>query len=131
MTDQLIFYDGACGLCDQVVRFVLEKDKKNQFVFAPLQGITAQKIPFPRHEDTVVLIENYGTPNQHTYILGKAALRILWLLGGVWAVPGLFSFLPSWCYDWAYRLVARNRHRLFPTDRCIVPPRAHHDRFLP
>lgn len=130
MTHHLIFYDGVCGLCDRTVQFVLERDTKKQFLFAPLQGTTAQKLSLPRNEDTVILIENYGASNQHTYILGNAALRILWLLGGVWLLPGLVSFLPSCCYDWVYRLVARNRHRLFPMDRCIIPPKQHNNRFL-
>ena len=33
-----IFYDGACGLCHRVVRFVLAEDHGGKFMFSPLQG---------------------------------------------------------------------------------------------
>lgn len=35
----VIFFDGVCNLCNRSVQFVIKHDKKQQFLFAPLQGI--------------------------------------------------------------------------------------------
>lgn len=132
MHEHLIFYDGSCGFCDHAVQFLLKHDKQQHFVFAPLQGITAKSLLkefLPLDEDSLVLIENYQSPDRHYYILGKGAFRALWLVGGVWSIPGAINFLPSSLYDWGYRLIAANRHRWF-TDRCILPDANQNERFL-
>ncbi len=132
---RVVFYDGQCGLCDRVVQFLLKADPKGLFLFAPLQGETAEKklqqLPKEiRTADTLILIENYDSPEEVVYIYGKAAFKILWALGGFWAIPGLLSFLPGFMYDWIYRLVARNRKRLFG-EACMIPPSEEKNRFLP
>lgn len=131
----LIFYDGNCGLCDRAVQLIFKEDKKRRFVFAPLQGETASQylrnLPAEvRFTDSFILIENYRSyPRVH--MLAKGLLRCAWLLGWPWMVLGLLSFLPGWLFDWAYRLVASNRHYFFPQDQCFVPPPNQKDRFLP
>lgn len=132
----LVFYDGECGMCDRVVQFLLKVDSNELFIFAPLQGKTAEKALSSvsievKQADSVILIENYFSPQHQVYIFGKAAFRIMWLLGGLWALPGSISFLPALLYDWGYRLVAKNRHLLFRQDICIIPSPEHKDRFLP
>jgi predicted DCC family thiol-disulfide oxidoreductase YuxK len=131
----LLFYDGQCGLCDKMVQWVLERDDDERFAFAPLQGETAKMFlkdlsPELKNLDSLVLVENYQfQPKMH--VMGKGAFRTLWLLGGLWTLVGWISFLPSFLYDWAYRLVARNRHKLFPTTTCPIPNPATEHRFLP
>jgi predicted DCC family thiol-disulfide oxidoreductase YuxK len=136
MSQHLVFYDGECGFCDNIVQLILKQDTRGLFDFAPLQGTTAAKML--RHlpeeivnNDSLILIENYKTPHQRYYVLGKGAFRICWLLGGAWAIPGLISFLPSFLYDWGYRLVARNRKNLFKNASCVVPTKEKKEHFLP
>lgn len=136
MGKHLVFYDGNCGFCDQVVQIILAQDKREIFNFAPLQGSTAQELlkelpPEMKNADSLVLIENYQDPARRYYILGKGAFRICWDLGGLWAIPGVVSWLPSILYDWGYRLVAKNRHRLFHSDKCVLPTPETRHRFLP
>lgn len=114
----LVFYDGTCGFCDQIVNFLLNQDVDELFLFAPLNGTTAarylnQIASIVKEADSLVLIENFQTQQPIIFIYGKAALRICWLLKGKWRLIGWVSFLPPFLYDWAYRLVARNRHRFF------------------
>ncbi len=132
----LVFYDGSCGLCDRIVQFLLKEDRQKLFVFAPLQGETASIFlknlpPEMRFTDSLILIEHYKSPYPRVSILGKGALRIAWLLGWPWLCIGWLSFLPGWMFDWAYRLVAKNRHRFFPQTECIIPNAEQRDRFLP
>ncbi|HEV8051640.1 MAG TPA: DUF393 domain-containing protein [Parachlamydiaceae bacterium] len=136
MAKHLVFYDGECGLCDQIVQFLLKLDSKELFNFAPLQGSTAAKLleylpPEMKNKDSLILIENYEGPGPQFYIFGKGVFRICWLLGGAWAIPGLISWLPSFLYDWGYRLVAKNRHRIFKNASCIIPSKEMKHRFLP
>ncbi len=142
----LVFYDGTCGMCHKAVQFLLKHDKMKVFVFAPLQGETAAKMLgdwkslFP-DADTLVLVENYRDPSdeyelsKRIFAFGKGGLRICWLLGGVWAIPGAISFLPSFLYDWIYRWVARHRFQWFERRTCLVPKNGDVDvdltRFLP
>lgn len=136
MTKHLVFFDGKCGFCDHVVQFIIKKDTKEQFVFAPLQGETAamklKDLPeSAKNEDTLILIENFQTPHPEISILGRGALRICWLLGGALSILGVLSWLPSWCVDWAYRIVAKNRHRFIKNDQCELPTAQERQRFLP
>src|SRR5690348_12340140 len=127
----LVFYDGHCGFCDSIVQLLLKLDAKKLFVFAPLQGKTAKIfLNPPPAEDSLVLVEDYKGVNPRHYLLGKGALRILWLLGGGWSIIGILSFLPAILYDWIYRIIAKNRLRLFRVDRCVVPDSFQKSRFL-
>lgn len=132
----LVFYDGNCGLCDCIVQFLIKNDHRKLFVFAPLQGKTGSRylarLPAEiRFTDSLILIENYRSPYPKVSILAKGALRIAWLLGWPWFFIGWLSFLPSWMFDWAYRLIAENRLRIFPKSTCMVPLSDQQDRFLP
>ncbi len=127
----LIFYDGECGLCNHLVEFLLKIDKKELFVFAPLQGETAAELlkDLPqkfKDLDTLILVKNYKSAQKQFYVQGEAVLMIAWELGGWWRLLGWMHYLPSGLFDWIYRLVARNRARFFA--RCEIKQ---DERFLP
>jgi predicted DCC family thiol-disulfide oxidoreductase YuxK len=134
MMKHLVFYDGECGLCDKSVQMLLKIDSQQLFAFAPLQGETARRVLKNRRVlvevDTLVLIEDYQSVHPSIYMYGHAVFRICWLLGGKWKLVGWLNFLPSFLYDWGYRLVARNRKYL-PFDVCSLPDSEKKDRFLP
>jgi predicted DCC family thiol-disulfide oxidoreductase YuxK len=136
MNQHLVFYDGSCGLCDLIVRFLLDQDSKKIFLFAPLNGQTAkrelQSLPESlKREDSLVLIENFGTKSQQIHVLAKGAFRIAWLLGGGWTLLGSFFYLPGFLTNWGYRLIAKHRHRFFSNDACRLPDQKDQSRFLP
>ena len=135
----LVFYDGECGFCDNIVQFLLKHDTHKKFIFAPLQGLTAEKLlskEYPQYKElkTLVLVEDYSTEEQKTYTEGKASFRILWLLGGFWSFIGWINFLPSFLYNFGYRIVANNRSflsGLFFRKECKINSRDDQARFLP
>ena len=49
---KLILFDGVCNLCNSSVQFVIKHDKKNKFMFAPLQGKVGQEIISKYNIDT-------------------------------------------------------------------------------
>ncbi len=128
----VLFYDGVCGLCDHAVRFVLREDKEKKFLFAPLQGETAKEFlshltPEERAEDTLYLLEG-----KDVHMLGQAGLRTLWLLGGVWSLPGSLYFITPACLaDPVYRFIAKRRYKIFGKKECVIFPEEAKERFLP
>lgn len=134
--DNIVFFDGVCGLCDKAVQFLLRVDHESQFVFAPLQGETAKfllhELPEEyKDEDSLVLIENYKSKERKFYVLGKGVLRICWILGGWWSLIGWMNILPSYLFDVVYRFVARNRKKFFSKESCQIPSDADKKHFLP
>jgi predicted DCC family thiol-disulfide oxidoreductase YuxK len=126
-----VFFDGVCGLCNASVDFILRHDRRGAFQLSPLQGTTAQSLlPESLRErlDTLVLRTESGT-----FIRSAAVVRILWGLGGLWAVAGwLLWLIPKPLRDWGYRIVSANRIRWFGAkETCRIPTPEERDRFLP
>ena len=121
-----IFYDGSCGLCHHVVKFVIARGNAGrQFHFAPLFGdryrrsehIIGKNIRF----DSVIVLTSDGV----TLTRSTATAYILRRLGGVWSVIGwLLQIIPVPLRDSGYDLVARTRYKLFarPQGACPILP---------
>jgi len=116
----IIFFDGVCGLCNGFVDFVLRNDSKKQFLFAPLQGDTFKKwkqttsMEFP--DSVVLLIDNEFS------IKSTAALKILVMLGGWYSVANFFFIVPLFIRDGVYDFIARNRYGWFgKKESCRLP----------
>lgn len=113
----LVLFDGDCALCNTAVRHILQIDRKKIFCFAPLSGTTAKEVLGKSLQEfeklnTLVLIENYKSPQKSIHIRSKAFFRILWLIGGVRKALGIFSFLPAFLGDFFYKIVAFHRHKI-------------------
>ena len=107
---RVILFDGVCGLCNLWVDFILKRDRKDVFRFAPLQGEFANQIDPKTSQslDSVV----YLVSGKRYYRTG-AILRILRDLGGIWSIVWLFWIVPYFLRDPLYALLARNRYRIF------------------
>ncbi len=110
----LILFDQECPLCRKSVGWIIARDHKKRFVFAPLSGKTAKTVlkdPRLLKENTLILLEHWKTAEERLWIRGRGAFRILWVLGGKWRLIAWLCFLPIGV-DCFYRLIARHRHRL-------------------
>ena len=137
----VLLYDGMCGLCNWMVRFVLRRDGNDVFRFASLQGELAGRI-LARHGikasplDTVyVAVERHDAAEDgHELLLARsnAVLFLLEQLGGIWALTArLLRVVPRPVRDWAYDIVARHRYRVFGRyETCPVPEERDRERFL-
>ena len=133
----LVFYDGLCGLCDRLVRFILARDRHARFRFATLQGELARQLlpPFsvnPRDLDSVVVVTDWPSPAHRIHVRSRAVIHALDALGFPWSlIARLFRVVPSRLADAAYRGIARRRYRLFgKLETCPLPPPQWRDRFL-
>lgn len=99
-SDQIIFFDGICILCNHFVDFILKHDHKKVFYFAPIQGKTAQqllnkKLPLPLKENLGKLETIYYYRKGVLCSHSDAVLKILYDLGGVWRLFYIFLLFPK------------------------------------
>ena len=127
----IIFFDGFCQLCSGSVQFVLRRDMKEKFWFAPLQSEKATL--FSKlysidnfSNDTIILIEEGEIYTQST-----AILRICKNLHLPWNILWGFMIVPRFIRDPIYSWIARNRFRVFrKREVCFVPEEKWKERFL-
>src|SRR5512139_355254 len=84
-----VLFDGRCGLCDGVVRWLLRRDRRGALRFAPLEGplaaaVRARHPALPGSDETMVLVERPATAAERVRVRSRAALEILIALGGAW-----------------------------------------------
>lgn len=127
----IIFFDGVCGMCNTFVDLMLRVDRKETFLFAPLQGETArERLPVqPENPEdwSMLYLDERGLHDQ-----SSASLEVYRRLGGIWWVLSLLRFVPRIVRDPVYRVIARNRYRVFgKREACRIPTEAERARFLP
>jgi predicted DCC family thiol-disulfide oxidoreductase YuxK len=132
----LVLYDGVCGLCNRLVRFLLRIDRGAVLCFAPLQGPTAarlaQKHGFPLDVKTLVYVRHFGLKQERVYLRSDGVLRIFGDVGGVWWPLSGLRIVPRLLRDPLYDWVATHRYRWFGKyDSCPMPSPQQRARFLP
>lgn len=120
---QLILFDGVCNLCNNTVQYIIKHDKKDIFMFAPLQGEAGKKIIDNYNVDTsktdsIIL---YNKKNGVLY-KSTAALKIASKLTFPIQLLSVFLVVPPFIRNWVYDLIAKNRYRWFgKKDACMMP----------
>lgn len=135
----ILFFDGECGFCDRSIRFAMARDSRGQLFAATLQGETAARLLAPfagmlRGIDSTVLYQPaHDGVGASVQVHSDAALAVLRLLGGRWALAGFAGLIvPRWLRDAAYKAFAKRRFQLFGRgEACQLWPPAWRDRILP
>jgi predicted DCC family thiol-disulfide oxidoreductase YuxK len=135
-TNPIILYDGVCGLCNGLVQFILKRDVHDRFRFASLQSEFAETL-LKRHGadardlDTFYVVIDHGQPVERVLMRSDAILHVVKTLGGIWTLAGVGRILPKVLRDGMYRVVARNRYRVFGKhETCMLPSPQHRAKFL-
>jgi predicted DCC family thiol-disulfide oxidoreductase YuxK len=128
-SQNIIFFDGVCGLCNGFVDFVIARDKNNFFYFSPLQSDFAQKnLPAEFVNDLKTIVVRV---DGQVYKKSRAVLKVTHLLGGLWKILTLANILPTSLLDFFYDLIATNRYKLFgKKETCRLPTPEERIRFL-
>lgn len=133
----ILLYDGVCGLCNRLVRFVLKHDSQDRFRFAALQSDFAAMVlkrhgANPQDLDTMYVVLDPALPGERLKSRSDAAVFALHELGGFWRIlAAVLGVLPGWLRDWGYNLIARNRYRIFGRyDSCPLPDPRYRHKFL-
>jgi predicted DCC family thiol-disulfide oxidoreductase YuxK len=132
----ILLYDGICGLCNRLVQFLLKRDQHDRIRFASLQSELAKDLlrPYgadPEDLDTVYVVKDRGQSGEALLSRSDAVLYLLDQLGGVWKLAAVGRLLPKPLRDAIYKMVARNRYRVFGKyDSCLLPDPKQRAKFL-
>ncbi len=131
MNDRIVLFDGVCNFCEASVLFIIERDRKGLFSFAPLQSNLGRSY-LEQHDidsastDSIVLIKH-----DKAYVKSDAALEIAKELDGIWKCVYVLRFIPAPMRDAVYSLVAKNRYRWFGVkQQCLNPSHGLQNRML-
>lgn len=132
----LIIFDSSCPLCRASVQKIINLDKKKLFCFAPLIGDTAKSILKDKYQkllkaNSLILVENFLSENNKYSLRAKGFFRVLWLIGGIYKILGVFYVLPSFLIDWIYKIIAKHRHKLLKSKPLDLLETKEKRRFLP
>jgi salicylate hydroxylase len=129
--DPLIVFDGECVLCSANARFVLAHDHRRRFRLTAAQSPLGEALY--RHfglakgdYETLLVLEGGRllTESDAVMAIGRG-------LGWPWRAAGAAKVVPAFLRNRLYRLIARNRYRLFGRrETCWMPNPADRDRVL-
>ena len=132
----IVLYDGVCGLCNRLNQFLLKRDPHDRFRFASLQSEFARAL-LARHGadsrdlNTFYVVIDHGEPSERVLDRSDGIIYMLTQLGGLWSLAGAAKILPKALRDGMYRIVARNRYRVFGKhESCMMPDPLHRHKFL-
>jgi predicted DCC family thiol-disulfide oxidoreductase YuxK len=118
----IIVFDALCVLCSGNAQFVLRHDKAGRFRLASMQNAIGAALyrKFgidPADPETLILVEGDSALRD-----SDAVLAIYAGLGWPWRALAFLRLVPRLVRNPLYRVVARNRYRLFGRrETCWVP----------
>ena len=127
----IVIFDGVCNFCNEAVNFIIKRDPRGVFAFAPMQSRCGQsliqKYNIPEVGiDTLLLIKN-----GRSYLRTDAALEITKDLSGLWFFLRALKIVPRPLRGYFYKVFARNRYKLFgKRDTCMIPAPEVRSRFI-
>ncbi|HVN57562.1 MAG TPA: DUF393 domain-containing protein [Bacteroidales bacterium] len=107
-----ITYDAECNFCNGVVRFLKKRDRREHFMFVPLQSEEGGRLiagaGLPEKDRNTVVYYSGGK----IYTRSTAVLHILKDTHSIWSLAYAGIIFPRFLRDWLYRLVARYRYHI-------------------
>ncbi|WP_178988801.1 thiol-disulfide oxidoreductase DCC family protein [Winogradskyella schleiferi] len=121
---QLVLFDGVCNLCNASVLFVIKRDKKDKFLFAPLQSTIGKEIIEKFNIDTEKTdsILLYNPEKDKLTYKSTAALLVASHLGFPTSFLSIFLIVPTFIRNWVYNYIAKNRYKWYgKKESCMIP----------
>lgn len=127
----IIVFDAECVLCSANAKFVLRHDRREHFRLASVQGTVGEALYHkfgidPADPETLIVVTGDQALRDSTAVLA------IWSgLGWPWRALTILRVVPALLRDPLYRLIARNRYRLFgKRQTCWMPRPEQADRLL-
>ena len=124
MVENIIYYDGECGLCHLAVRFILRIDSKSKFYFSPLSNLDNNL----KSIDSIILKKG-----NKVFYEGQAIIMIFENIDNNWNyLAKVLNLIPINVLDAAYRWVSRNRAKVSvkKVSSCPIVPNSYQKRFI-
>jgi predicted DCC family thiol-disulfide oxidoreductase YuxK len=118
----IIVFDAMCVLCSANAQFVLRHDRTARFRLASMQGEVGAALYRrcgidPENPETMIVVDGQSVLRD-----SDAVLAIYEGLGWPWKGLSIVRLVPRFIRDPLYRLVARNRYRIFGRrEACWLP----------
>jgi predicted DCC family thiol-disulfide oxidoreductase YuxK len=114
--------DAHCSLCARGATWIARNDSAEEFTIIPLQSPVGSALMRHYGLDPADPLSWLYLEDGRAYSSLDALVRVGWRLGGIWKGLVILQVLPRWLQDALYRVVARNRYRLFGTaELCSLP----------
>ena len=121
MEQTILYYDGLCVLCNKSIRFIINRDRKNQFKIGLLDSFKSED-----KQDSVVLVHK-GIK----YNYSDAIIKSLILIGGIHKLAALLFIFPKSLRDFVYKIIAKNRYKWFgKLNTCPTLPKKWKERLI-
>ncbi len=109
----IVFFDGICHFCNDIVTMLMTHDKHQILRYAPLQGETyaalRERIPsLPSSIDTIIVYHD-----GNIWMKSSAVFKIAHLLGGAWKLALIGQIIQRFFRDATYDIIARHRYLWF------------------
>jgi predicted DCC family thiol-disulfide oxidoreductase YuxK len=122
-SQSIIFFDGACNLCNNFVKVVLTNEVESKYQFCSLQSDFAiqflTKNGFNLNVDSIIVYEN------SVFFIISSNLKYPYKL------LSIFKFIPTFINNYFYDIIAKNRYKFFgKTKTCWVMKPEYMNRFL-
>lgn len=108
---------------------MIKIDKKNNLLFAPLQGITAKENlneRFIKDLNSMALIYD-----NKIYTKSTAIIKALQLIGGLWYTISILLIIPTPLRNIIYNFIAHLRYRCFGKfESCRIPTKEEKNKIL-
>ena len=124
MVENVIYYDGQCGLCHLAVKFILRVDSKSKFYFSPLINLDNNL----KNIDSIILKRG-----NKVFYEGQAIIMIFENIDNNWNyLAKVLKLIPINVLDIAYRWVSRNRAKVSvkKVSPCPIIPSYYKKRFI-
>ncbi len=136
----LVVFDGHCGLCNGLVRWLLRQDQRDRLRFASSVSPAVTQL-LARHADllepngipgTVLVFRNPSQADEQLWVRFKGTLVVLRELPQPWpTVASALGWIPDFLSGPIYRLNARWRYRIWGRqENCPLPAPEDRSRFL-
>lgn len=131
MEQPIVIFDGVCNFCNSSVNFIMKRDPEEQFLFAPNQEESGQKLLHAHGKDASQVETLYLLENGKLYDKSTAALRISRRLRFPWNLCYGLIIIPAFLRNPIYDFIARHRYQWFgKREACRIPSPEERARFI-
>lgn len=127
--EQIIFYDGDCGLCNRSVAYVLKHEKDKTIFFASIQSDFTKQLFKSKCWKEPDLSTVYFLENGKLYQKSTAALKVCKYLKSPRSWMIAFFIVPRFIRDAVYNFIAKRRKRIVK-EYCVMPTPEDRVRFV-
>jgi predicted DCC family thiol-disulfide oxidoreductase YuxK len=113
----VLLYDGECGLCNALIRFLMRRDRGGRLRYAPLQSAPAQAYlrahGLPTQDfSSLVLVDDWEGRGPGRFKT-DGAIGAFEAVGGPLRIARFLRIIPRPLRDAAYSAIARVRYAIF------------------